>query len=219
MRKKDCTRFQTTIDSDMVVRDTTANIDILNQPKWDHFENNHFAMRRRLVGIFLRVSNMLISRLRAAKRLTLIKQFIESNEIKSREDMKRCVAADHKRAINMQLTDGDDTLKDDIKNVAFEFRFNANNIKNSMSKLPLEYETNMASFMEKVEANPCTNFDDLVPFEPLEMLDFEVENYQPFPIPQMSNFDPAELDKPMRPGCQYESIVRQRGGEPDLEKI
>jgi len=35
----------------------------------------------------------------------------------------------------------------------------------------------MASFMEKVEANPCTNFDDLTPFEPLEMLDFEVENY------------------------------------------
>jgi len=132
--------------------------------------------------------------------------------------MRRCVAADHKRAINMQLTDGDDTMKDDIKNVAFEFRFNSKFIKNSMSKLPLEYETNMASFMEKVEANPCTNFDDLVPFEPLEMLDFEVENYQPFLIPSMSCFDPAELEKPMRPGCQYESIIRQRGGEPDLEK-
>jgi hypothetical protein len=34
----------------------------------------------------------------------------------------------------------------------------------------------------------------------------------------MSNFDPAELDKSMRPGCQYESIIRQRAGEPDLEK-
>lgn len=91
--------------------------------------------------------------------------------------MKRCVAADHKRAINMQLTDGDDDQKDDIRNVPFEFRFDAKAIKSSMSKLPLEYETNMASFMEKVEANPCTNFDDLVPFDALEMLDFEVENY------------------------------------------
>lgn len=34
----------------------------------------------------------------------------------------------------------------------------------------------------------------------------------------MSCFDPAELDKPIRPGCQYESIIRQRAGEPDLEK-
>tara|TARA_B110000285_G_scaffold222833_1_gene277499 strand:+ start:1537 stop:1686 length:150 start_codon:yes stop_codon:yes gene_type:complete len=49
-----------------------------------------------------------------------------------------------------------------------------------MAKLPLEYETNMASFMEKVEANPPTSFDDLEPFERLEQLDFEIENYQPF---------------------------------------
>jgi hypothetical protein len=34
----------------------------------------------------------------------------------------------------------------------------------------------------------------------------------------MSFFDPAQRDKQVRPGCQYESIVRQRAGEPDLEK-
>ena len=108
MRRNDCTRFTTETDSDMVVVDTTAYRDILNKPKWDQFENNHFAMRRRLVGIFLRVSNKLISRLRAEKRLTKIKNWIESHEIKSREDMKREVQADYKRAINMQLTDGDE---------------------------------------------------------------------------------------------------------------
>jgi hypothetical protein len=47
--------------------------------------------------------------LRAGKRLMKLKQFIDQNEIKSRDDMKRCVAADHKRAINMQLTDGDES--------------------------------------------------------------------------------------------------------------
>ena len=108
MRKKDCRRFGISTDSDMVVVDTTSGADIQNQPKWDHFENNHFAMRRRLVGIFLRVSNKLISQLRAGKRLKKIKQWVEQNDIRSREDMKRCVAADHKRAINMQLTDGDE---------------------------------------------------------------------------------------------------------------
>jgi len=41
-------------------------------------------------------------------------------------------------------------------------------------KLPVEYETNIASFMEKVEANPPINFDDLAPFDPIEQLDFEV---------------------------------------------
>jgi hypothetical protein len=31
-------------------------------------------------------------------------------------------------------------------------------------KLPLEYETNIASFLEKVEANPPITFDDLEAF-------------------------------------------------------
>lgn len=86
-------------------------------------------------------------------------------------------------------------------------------------RLPLEYETNIASFMEKVEANPPISFDDLVPFDHVEMLEFEVEKYQPFPVPPMSQFDPAELDKDMRLGCEYESIVKTAHGEPELEKI
>jgi len=49
-----------------------------------------------------------------------------------------------------------------------------------MAKLPLEYETNMASFMEKVEACPPGEFDFKEEFDPLEQLDFEVENYSPF---------------------------------------
>ena len=58
--------------------DTTATRDITNQPKWDSFENNHFAMRRRLVDISLRNSNKLISRMRATKRLEKIKSWIEA---------------------------------------------------------------------------------------------------------------------------------------------
>jgi len=75
-------------------------------------------------------------------------------------------------------------------------------------KLPLEYETNIASFMEKVDANPPINFDDLVPYDFVEMLEFEVQKYQKFPFPPMSNYDPIELDKPHRPGCEYESILK-----------
>lgn len=75
--------------------------------------------------------------------------------------MRRCVAADYKKAINNQMADGDDETNDDVKNIQFEFKFNAFNIDSAMSKLPLEYETNMASFMEKVEASPPTSFDDL----------------------------------------------------------
>ena len=43
--------------------------------------------------------------------------------------------------------------------------------------MPVEYD-NIASFMEKIEAEPVISFDDLEPFEPLEQLDFEVMQYQ-----------------------------------------
>ena len=65
-------------------------------------------MRRRLVQIFLKVANLFISRLRAGKRLTKIKNWIESNGIKSREDIVKKVAEDYKRSVNMRVTDDAD---------------------------------------------------------------------------------------------------------------
>ena len=55
----------------------------------------------------------------------------------------------------------DNEHEDNIMNLKFQFNFNANVIGASQLKLPLEYETNIASFMEKVEANPPISFDDL----------------------------------------------------------
>ena len=55
MRNEDVHRFATQVDRDKVVVPTEVNITA--QPKWDVYENNHFAMRKRLVGIFLKVAN------------------------------------------------------------------------------------------------------------------------------------------------------------------
>lgn len=130
-------------------------------------------MRRRLVEIFLRNANKVICRLRAGKRLDKIKDWIKQQDIRSRQEMIKRVNEDYKKAQNTRLIDDTDS-QNDIRNVRFEFGFNAENIKNGILKLPLEYETNISSFLEKVEANPPTNFDDLEPYESLEQLDFEV---------------------------------------------
>jgi hypothetical protein len=112
----------------------------------------------------------------------------------------------------------DNENEDNIKNIKFTFNFNIDQIEASQKKLAIEYETNIASFMEKVEANPPISFDDLIPYEKLEHTETEVMKYQKFPIAPMSQFDPIEHDKISRPGCEYESLLRQRRGEPDLEK-
>lgn len=72
--------------------------------------------------------------------------------------------------------------------------------------------------MEKIDAQPVVSFDDLEPFDSIEQLDFEVERYKPFELPQISGYEPKFADKTFRPGCDYESAIRKRSGEPDLEK-
>jgi len=66
----------------------------------------------------------------------------------------------------------------------------------------------MASFLEKIETNPPANFDDMIPYEELEELEFEKCSYKEFPIPQMSCYDPAFRLQAKKPGCEYESVRR-----------
>ena len=167
------------VDDDRVAVPT--DLDLKEQPKWDAFENNHFAMRRRLVALFLKASNKLITRMRAAKRLDKIRDKLRMTGAKTRDEVKKMVAEDWKAAQNLRLTDGDN--ESNIENIKFTYYFNEEVIRQAQMKLPLEYETNIASFMEKVEANPPISFDDMVPFDKMEKLDFEVQKYLKFPLP------------------------------------
>lgn len=47
MREEDLKRFSTEVNNDKVVVPT--DIDLVTFPKWDVYENDHFAMRKRLV--------------------------------------------------------------------------------------------------------------------------------------------------------------------------
>ena len=78
-------------------------------------------MGRRLNGILLRVANKVIVRIRAGKRLNQIRSWIQNNEIKTRDDMKRLVAMDWKRAQNARFGTADN--ENDIRNMKFEFNF------------------------------------------------------------------------------------------------
>lgn len=173
-------------------------------------------MRKRTRDIFLRLANKLMTRLRAGRRLQRIKSKLRSDGIKSREDAKRMVEEDWRTAQNIRITDNEN--EDNIRNIKFQFSFLKGNMAADQLKMPLEFETNIASFKETVDAVPPINFDDMAPFEPLEQLDFEILKYTRFPIPQMSNYDPEEAQKQNRPGCEFESVLRQRTGEPELEK-
>ena len=124
MRRDDIGRFTASCNADKVIVPT--KVEISQGPKWDVYENNHFAMRKRLVSIFLKVANKQIIRMRAGKRLEKIKNRFADAGITNREDAKRLVADDWKAALNMRIGGDDDG--ENIQNVRFEFAFNKKTI-------------------------------------------------------------------------------------------
>ena len=54
-------------------------------------------------------------------------------------------------------------------------------------------------------------------FTHVEDLDFEYYGFTKIPIPFIQTYELTERDKPFRPGCENESILRQKAGETDLE--
>ena len=83
MRAREVDRFEAEINKDFVV--VPVNNEMVAGPKWDIYENNHFAMRKRLVNIFLKVANKLIIRMRAGKRLQQMKKKFEEFGVTNRE--------------------------------------------------------------------------------------------------------------------------------------
>ena len=145
-------------------------------------------MRRRLVSLFLKNCNKLITRMRAEARLVKIRVKLREAGVRTKEECKKFVALDWKNAEKIRMTDSEN--EGNIKNMKFTFNFDIDMVMRSEGKLPLEYETNIASFMEKVEANPPISFDDLVVFDHLEPLDFEIQKYSKQPLPPFSFYDP-----------------------------
>ena len=82
--------------------------------------------------------------------MVAIKKRFQDNKVTSREDCKRMVAEDWKLSQNVRQGISEEETEN-IQNVQFKFSFNKKEIQNDI-KLPLEYETNIASFMDKIEA-------------------------------------------------------------------
>jgi len=74
--------------------------------------------------------------MRAGKRLTKIKNWIAGNGIRTRADMQRKVAEDHKIAQNTRGgeagADSTTAAEDDIANVRFTFKFDAHAITQNL---------------------------------------------------------------------------------------
>lgn len=121
MRSNDCSRFSTEINSDQVV--VPCVIENKAEPLWDEHRNNHFTMKRRLLNIFLKVTNKMIMRRRAGLRLQKIQKRLQDNNITNRKECKKWVAEDGKAAQMSNIGAGDEADTDNIDSIRFTFSF------------------------------------------------------------------------------------------------
>ena len=176
-------------------------------------------MRKRMAEVLLKNANKVIIRLRAARRLASITAWLRQHMVSTRAECRKAVAEDYRAAMGAQVaTEDKDGEAGGIDAVRFSFSFGKKQLLPDV-RLPMEYEGNVASVMEKIDTQPVVSFDDLNHFEAIGQLDFEVEGYKEFTLPPISPYEPRFEDKESRPGCEYESALRARAGEPDLERI
>ncbi len=96
----------------------------------------------------------------------------------------------------------------------FEIDFGGKELE--AARLPVEYDMGVTTFKETVEPTEITAFDDLMEFQPIELLDYELHKYEPINPPAYFNYLPVEDSKPLRPGAEYEYSLRGTRGDPKL---
>ena len=127
--------------------------------------------------------------------------------MKTKEDAQKLVHEDWKESKKV-------LVGEEKKEWRFEMDFRSREIE--CLKLPVEYDLGVSTFKEPVESTDITSFDDLVQYDPLEVLDYEVHKYEPETIPAFFNYFPTEDTKPLRPGAESEYSIRGVRGDPEL---
>lgn len=86
MQKQDIKRRNFEHNRDRILIEPNQDLSINGQPCWDLLINNHFTLMRIHLMKFLQNAGKIIIRIRAQKRLTKIKAFLDKFKIRKRSD-------------------------------------------------------------------------------------------------------------------------------------
>ena len=204
-KDNDLRRYDVTSNGERVV--VPVDLEIKTTCKWNVLSNDLFSLRQRNLNNLVKMATVLMTRIRVSVRLSKIKSRFDQENVRGKEDAQKLVHEDWKEAKKVIV--GEET-----KGWKFEVDFMQRELE--CAKLPVEYDLGVATFKEPVEATDISSFDDLIEYQPLEILDYEVHKYEPLQIPAYFNYFPIEDTKPLRPGAEYEYSVRGVRGDPEL---
>ncbi|CAG9325479.1 CFAP221 [Blepharisma stoltei] len=200
MRNKDCMRNAHQVDQDKPINDVSFTP--LKKPTWDPYQNDEFSLRQLPLHRLVRAANKVMVQLRVSKRIEMIKKVLTEHKVNNREDAKKFVAWDWKRADLIGIGNKDF--------IPFEFTISQDEIKKY--EFPTEYEEHLDEFKQKIDIEPLSAFESIQPLKLIETQDFLIAGYNDFLPPPVSHYIPIEKEREFRAGAEEEySICLERG--------
>ena len=195
---------------------------IQSVPTWNLDGNDTVHMQRRMQLVFMKIVNRIVIRQRVRNRYLLIKDALTKNKVQDRASCKEWVNEDWRKARIAKFKGEEemDDESDDINKLRYTFAFHDSELGILPDlRFPVMYESAISEMMVTLDAKPVTFFDDVEPYEEIEQLDFECYDfYKRLHNNPISFWEPKVDENNNRPGCEYETRLRQRCGEPDLEQ-
>ena len=173
-----------------------------HEPSWDEYKNDDFTLRKLSLIKFVRAVNVVIKQQRVAKRLMMLKNRLADFGVTSRKKARNFVEQDWKTA---EMTG--------IGNSDF-IGFTVPDVEIFSNRLfPQQDEGDTSQFRELIEIEPMTAFDDLEPFDLIEIQDFELVGHKDYEAPAGAHYLPIENFRDYRATAEEEYFVSTKRGE------
>ena len=184
------------------------------KPNFSTNQNDNFFKARHYIKLFLKAMTKIIYRKRADDRLNKLNDLIKKNNIKNRDDFIHFCDQDWINYFSQDQQGGND-----------ESQFNFMQMKFLppshlyRETIWLNNEISLNSLKQKITHENNINLEKFVEYEPLEKHDIEIVKYESFNSPGLTQFDINMGEKPFRPSCQSENLIRSERGDSELNPI
>jgi hypothetical protein len=181
------------------------------KPNFSTNQNDNFFKARHYIKLFLKAMTKIIYRKRADDRLNKLNDLIKKNNIKNRDDFIHFCDQDWINYFSQDQQGGND-----------ESQFNFMQMKFLppshlyRETIWLNNEISLNSLKQKITHENNINLEKFVEYEPLEKHDIEIVKYESFNSPGLTQFDINMGEKPFRPSCQSENLIRSERGDSEL---
>ena len=203
-------RHQPELDKDKCEVDRDQKF--YQKPNFSTNQNDNFFKARHYIKLFLKAMTKIIYRKRADDRLNKLNDLLKKNNIKTRNDFIHFCDQDWIDYFSQDQQVGNDESQFNFMQMKF---VPPSHLYREI--IWLNNEISLNSLKQNVSHENNINLENFTEYEPLERHDIEIVKYESFNSPGLTQFDINMGEKPFRPSCQSENLIRSERGDSELD--